>query len=80
LEDCSHKDDYDGSFCSNHYKNKIINNEKCACEFYGTYNHQAPLSKVKIDTIIHKAKNEFIDYKVILITSPGSDTSFLNYD
>jgi hypothetical protein len=80
LEDCQYKPDYDGSFCSNHYKNKIINNEKCVCEFYGTYNHQAPLSKVKMDSVINKAKNEFPDYKVILITSPGSDTSYLNYD
>ena len=33
-----------------------------------------------MDNIINKAKNEFIDYKIILITSPSSDTSFLDYD
>jgi hypothetical protein len=33
-----------------------------------------------MDNVINKAKNEFTDFKVILITSPKSDPSFLNYD
>ena len=33
-----------------------------------------------MDNIINKSKNEFIDYKIILITSSSSDTSFLDYD
>jgi hypothetical protein len=80
LEDVANKPDYDGSICSNYYKNKIKNNEDCILEFYDTINNQAPLSKIKLDNIINKAKTEFPDYKVILITSPGSDTSFLNYE
>ncbi len=80
LEDVANKPDYDGSICSNYYKNKIKNNEDCVLEFYDTINNQAPLSKIKLDNIINKAKTEFPDYKVILITSPGSDTSFLNYE
>ena len=80
LDDVVHRPDYDGSICSNYYKNKIKNNENCVCEFYETVNNQAPLSKEKIDNIINKAKQEFVGHKVILITSPSSDTSFLNYD
>jgi len=80
LDDVANRPDYDGSICSNYYKNKIKNNENCVCEFYHAINNQAPLSKQKMDYIINKAKNEFTDYKVILITSPTSDTSFLNYD
>ena len=80
LDDVANRPDYDGSICSNYYKNKIKNNENCVCEFYHAINNQAPLSKQKMDYIINKAKNEFIDYKVILITSPTSDTSFLDYN
>jgi hypothetical protein len=80
LDDVAHRSDYDGSICSNYYKNKIKNNENCFCEFYDTINNQAPLSKIKLDNIINKAKTEFTDYKVILITSPISDTSFLDYE
>ena len=80
LGDVAHRTDYDGSICSNYYKNKIKNNENCFLEFYDTINNQAPLAKTKLDNIINKAKNEFTDYKVILITSPGSDTSFFDYE
>jgi hypothetical protein len=80
LDDVARRPDYDGSICSNYYKNKIKNNEHCVCEFYHMVNNQAPFSKPKMDSIINKAKNEFPGYKVILITSPGSDTSYLNYD
>jgi len=80
LDDVAYRPDYDGSICSNYYKNKIKNNEICICEFYHTINNQAPLSKIKLDNIINKAKTEFTDYKVILITSPNSDTSFLDYE
>ena len=80
LDDVAHRPDYDGSICSIYYKNKINNNEFCFCEFYDTINNQAPLSKIKLDNIINKAKEEFTDYKVILITSPISDTTYLNYD
>jgi len=81
LDDVSSVPDYDGSVCSNYYKNKIKNDENCVCHFYdGRYNRQAPLSKQKMDYIINKAKHEFTNYKVILITSPTSNTSFLNYN
>jgi hypothetical protein len=80
LDDVSNRPDYDGSICSNYYKNKIKNNENCVCEFYNVINNQAPLSKQKMDYIINKAKNDFPEFKVILITSPNSDTSFLKYN
>ena len=80
LDDVTHRPDYDGSICSNYYKNKIKNNENCFVEFYDTINNQAPLSKTKLENIINKAKNEFMGYKVILISSPNSDTSFLDYE
>jgi hypothetical protein len=80
LDDVANRPDYDGSVCANHYKNKIKNNERCVVHFPDGYNRQAPLSKEKLDYIINKAKNEFINYKVVLVTSPVSDTSYLNYD
>ena len=80
LDDVIDRHDYDGSICSNHYKNKINNKEDCYVEFFPLMNSQAPLSKEKLDNIINKANKEFPDHKIILITSPGSDTSYLNYD
>lgn len=76
----NYHNDYDGSICSEYYKRKISNNKTCKVEFYHRINNQAPLSKDKIDTIINKAKKEFPGYKVLLLTSPISDTSFLDYD
>jgi hypothetical protein len=80
LDDMAHWKDYDGSICSNYYKNKIKNNEDCYCSNYGGGNSQSPLSKEKIENVINKAKEQFTDYNVLLITSPNSDTSFLNYN
>ena len=80
LDDVSRRRDYDGSICSEYYKRKILNNEVCKVEFYDTINNQAPLSKKKVENIINKAKKEFPDYKVILLTSPISNTSCLKYD
>ena len=54
LDDVAKRPDYDGTICSNYYKNKIKNNENCVCEFYETINNQAPLSKQKMDYIIMK--------------------------
>jgi hypothetical protein len=80
LDDTSHCSDYDGSICSNYYRNKIKNSEDCFCTLETTGNHQFPLSKEKIENAINAATKSFPDYKVLLITSPISDTSFLNYD
>ena len=78
LDDRSHSYDYNGYECSEYYKNKILHNEDCHLEFNDRINNQAPLSKNKLENIINKAKNEFPGYRVILLTSPGSDTSFLD--
>ena len=78
LDDTAHYKDYDGSICSNYYKEKINNNKTC---YYTNNNNnfQAPLSKLKIENIIAKAKEKYIDYEVILLTSPCSDTSDFSY-
>jgi hypothetical protein len=79
LDDTSNQPDYDGSICSQYYRERI--NQDKPCEFYRDRNNgQHPLSKEKIETIIAKAKEKYPDYKVVLLTSPISDTSFLDYD
>jgi len=82
LEDVVNRNDYDGSKCSDYYRNKVEKNEYCDCGIFlnDEINRQAPLSKMKIEKIINKAKQEFVDYKVILITSPDSDTSIYDYE
>jgi hypothetical protein len=80
LDDTVHWKDYDGSICSNYYKNKIKNREDCYYVNYLGGNSQAPISNERIQCVIDKAMLKFTDYKVLLITSPISDTSFFNYD
>ena len=78
LDDVSHLNDYDSSISCNYYKQKILNNEPFNGADYT--DNQSPLSKTKLENIINKAKEEYNDYKVILLTSPISDTSFLDYE
>ena len=80
LDDVSCRSDYNGFECSEYYKNKILNNEPCYREFDDRINNQAPLSKDKLINIINKAKEKYNEYKIILLTSPCSDTSFLDYE
>jgi len=80
LDDMAHWKDYDGSICSNYYKNKIKKREDCYDSNYGGGNSQSPLSKEKLQAVIDRAQSKFTDYKVLLITSPRSDTSFFDYD
>jgi hypothetical protein len=80
LGDVSNRKDYDGSECSDYYRNKIQNKEDCVLEFFDRINFQAPLSKEKIEHIINRAQQQYCDYKVILLTSPDSDTSMFDYD
>ena len=84
LDDTANWNDYDGSICSDYHRNRISNNECCHTDWdhlsKKTDNVQAPFSKEKIEAIINKAKEKFDGYKVILLTSPKSDTSFLDYE
>lgn len=80
LDDVAHYPDYDGRWCCEYYKHKIQHNQECVLEFFDVMNHQAPLSKPKLDRVIHQAVSDFPDYKVILLTSPGSDTTRFGYD
>jgi hypothetical protein len=80
LDDVAHYPDYDGRWCCEYYKHKIQQNEPCVLEFFDVMNHQAPLSKPKLDRVLQKAMSDFPDYKVVLLTSPGSDTTRFGYD
>ena len=80
LEDKSNSHDYHGKKRCEYYKKKIHNNEDCFTEYYHLDNTQSPLSKNKIDDVLNLAKKEFNDYKIILLTAPGSDTSEYSYD
>lgn len=79
LDDTSNCPDYDGSSCSAYYRNRIENDEPLHYISNGN-NGQHPLSKDKIVNVIKQAQTKFPTYKVILLTSPESDTSFLEWD
>jgi len=78
LDDVAHVPDYDGSICSNYYRNKIDNNEKCCLEFYGTINMQSPLSCSKLEEQINKALEKHKGYSVVFLAAKGSDVSPYN--
>lgn len=60
LDDVRDKNDYDGSTCSNFYKNKMdnTNNILGICNI-GYCNQQAPLSKDKINIVLEEALNKY---------------------
>ena len=81
--------DYDGRICSHHYKLRMEKNlplyhflpnacNECCEGYNGAANMQSPLSKQKIINIIEEAKKDFPHHKIIFLTSPMSDTSFLD--
>jgi len=79
LDDVAMVADYDGASCAAHYRGKIENREICTHYTDGRNNRQAPLSLAKLDEIIYRTKAEYPYRKVVLLTSPGSDTSMLPY-
>jgi hypothetical protein len=82
LDDTALRNDYDGSVCSSFYREKIQNNETCSMRYFPETNNntQCPLSKEKLEDVIRVAREKYSEHKIILLTSPRSDTSFLEYD
>jgi len=81
LGDVAHRPDYDGKECSFFYKERIKNKQYCGVWFYNRINCQAPLSKIKLETMVQKAKKELKEPRIIFLTSPSSDTKpYGNYE
>lgn len=73
LGDVKDRPDYDGTFCSNHYKNRIDNDNQNiqGIATLGYCNMQTPLAKSKIDLAINQAKEKYPEHEVIIVTQPG---------
>jgi hypothetical protein len=75
LGDVKDRTDYDGSYCSNYYKNRIDNdNQKIqgiVTELMINHNRQTPLSRDKVEKAIKEAKQKYPEHEVIIITAPG---------
>ena len=80
LDDVAHKTDYDGSICSKYYRLLIENDKKCYNKFYDFVNNHSPLSKAKINMMINDAKNIYPNNKLYMVSSPISDTGFIEYE
>ena len=80
LDDVAHKTDYDGSICSRYYKLLLENDKKCHNKFYDYVNNHSPLSKEKVNMMINDAKNIYPDNKLYMVSSPISDTGFIEYE
>jgi hypothetical protein len=76
LGDVKDRADYDGTFCSNYYKNRIDNDNQSiqGIATLGYCNMQTPLAKHKVDLAILEATQKYPDHEVIIVTAPG------NYD
>jgi len=80
LDDTVNYRDYNGTSCSNFFRKKLMNGETCRDNaLTDGSNCQAPLSKRKLENIIHRAVCAYPGRQVYLLSSPCSDTSFLPY-
>jgi hypothetical protein len=73
LGDVKDRYDYDGSICSNHYKNRIDNDNMCiqGIATLGYCNMQTPLAKEKVELAILEATKKYPEHEVIIVTAPG---------
>jgi hypothetical protein len=73
LGDVKDRQDYNGSICSNYYKNRIDNDNKKiqGIATLGYCNMQTPLDKNKVEFAILQARQKYPEHEVIIVTSPG---------
>ena len=73
LGDVKDRPDYDGSICSNHYKNRINNDIQSiqGIATLGYCNMQTPLAKNKVDLAILEATQKYPEHEVVIVTAPG---------
>lgn len=76
LGDVKDRPDYDGLFCSNHYKNRIDNDNQSVQGIarLGYCNMQTPLAREKVDLAILQAKQKYPEHEIIIVTAPGDYT------
>lgn len=73
LGDVKDRQDYDGTICSNYYKNRIDNDNKIiqGIATLGYCNMQTPLARHKVDKAILEAKEKYPEHEIIIVTAPG---------
>jgi hypothetical protein len=73
MGDVKDRQDYDGSICSNHYKNRIDNDNQSiqGIAILGHANMQTPLDRHKVENAISEAKEKYPDHEVVIVTAPG---------
>lgn len=86
LEDVRSQPDYDGTFCTNYFKerieNGIIPNNNLNEEIHKidpNCNRQAPIAFDKLQKVIDSVLKDKPNHEVILVTNPNEDTSALPY-
>ena len=75
LDDVVNRKDYDGSTCSNYYKNRIDSDDNNiqGIANLGYCNLQTPLNRSKIDLCLTQAKEKYPNHEVVIIAAPGND-------
>jgi hypothetical protein len=73
LGDVKDRQDYDGTICSNHYKDRIDNDNRViqGIARLGYCNMQTPLARHKVDKAILEAKQKYPEHEIIIVTAPG---------
>ncbi len=90
LGDVRHDPEYDGSICGNYFRNEIDNDKNInedtnlelhkKYEYKKRYNHQAPLNKDILQKQIDIVSKKYPEYKIVVITNPGENTSYFPYE
>ena len=73
LEDVRDRDDYDGEYCSNYYRNIIDSDSKqiSGIVSMGWRNMQTPLAREKVEKCIREATAKHPTHEIVMIAAPG---------
>ena len=79
LEDVRDREDYDGEYCSNYYRNIIDNtlekegNQKqiSGIVSMGWRNMQTPIARHKMNKCLNEAKTKYPNHEIVMIAAPG---------
>jgi hypothetical protein len=86
LDDCRHRQDYNGFHCADHFRKAINSNQVATNDThweiaaaFPNNNTQSPLSPLKLHAILGPLKAKYPEREIILITNQGENTCAYPY-
>jgi len=73
LEDVKDREDYDGEYCSNYYRNIIDSDSQqiSGIVSMGWRNMQTPIARDKMDKCLKEAQSKYPLHEIVMIAAPG---------